>query len=99
MGGATEVPIHYQKAKPVVCRVILQTDTEIEPGTERLVGGRLEIEFERNSGSPGIVEGLKTMRKNKEFCVGRSLVVPKNGDTPYVLLALLTNQSRGQLVT
>ena len=40
MVGATEVPIHYQKVKPVVCRVILQADTEIEPGTERIVGGR-----------------------------------------------------------
>ena len=40
------------------------------------------IGLERNSGSPRIVEGLKTLRKNKEFCVGRSLLVPKNGDTP-----------------
>ena len=79
---ATEVPIHYQKVKPVACRVILQADTEIEPGTAQIVGGRLEIGFERNSGSPGIVDGLKTLRKNKEFCVGRSLVVRKNGDTP-----------------
>ena len=31
---------------------------------------------------PGIIEGMKTVRKNKEVCVGRSLVVPKNGDTP-----------------
>ena len=82
MVGATEVPIRYQKVKPVVCRVILQSDTEIEPGTEQIVGGRLEIGFERNSGSPGIIEGMKTVRKNKEVCVGHSLVVPKNGDTP-----------------
>ena len=81
MVGATAVPIHYQKVKPVVCRVILHTDTEIEPGTDRIVGGRLEIGFERNSGNPGRVEDLKTLRKNKEFSVGRSLVVPKNGDT------------------
>ena len=82
MVGATEVPIRYQKVKPVACRVILQSDTEIEPGTEQIVGGRLEIGFERNSGSPGIIEGMKTVRKNKEVCVGRSLVVPKNRDTP-----------------
>ena len=62
--------------------MILQADTEIEPRTERIVGGRLEIGFKRNSGSTGIVEGLKTLRKNKEFCVGRSLVVPKNRDIP-----------------
>ena len=62
--------------------MILQADTEIEPGTAQIVGGRLEIGFERNSGSPGIVDGLKTLRKNKEFCVGRCLVVRKNGDTP-----------------
>ena len=76
--GSTEVPIRYQKVKPVVCRVVLQSDTEIEPGTERIIGGRLESGFERNSGSLGIIEGMKTVRKNKEICVGRSLVVPKD---------------------
>ena len=82
MVGATEVPIWYQKVKPVVCWVILQSDTDIEPGTEQIVGGRQEIRFERNSGSLGIIAGMKTVRKNKEVCVGCSLVVPKNGDTP-----------------
>ena len=82
MVGATEVPTLYQKVKPVVCRVILQADTEIKPGTERIVGGRLETGFERNSGSPRIIEGMKLVQKNKEVCVERSLLVPKNGDTP-----------------
>ena len=82
IAGSTEVPIRYQKVKPVVCRVVLESDTEIEPGTERIIGGRLESGFERNSGSPGVIEGMRTMRKNKEICFGHFLVVPKNGDAP-----------------
>ena len=82
IAGSTEVPIRYQKVKPVVCRVVLESDTEIEPGTERIIGGRLESGFERNSGIPGVIEGMRTMRKNKEICFGHFLVVPKNGDAP-----------------
>ena len=63
MVGSTQVPIRYQKVKPVVCRVFLQSDTEIEPGTERIIGGRLESGIKRNSGSPGIIEGMTTVRK------------------------------------
>ena len=90
MAGSTEVPICYQKVKPVVCRVVLQSDNEIELGTERIIGGRLESRFERNSGSPGVIEGMRTVRKNKEICVGHSLVVPKDGDAP-VRVANLTD--------
>ena len=82
IAGSTEVPNSYQKVKPIVCRVVLQSDTEIEPGTERIIGGRLESGFERNSGSPGVIEGMRTVRKNKEICVGHFLVVPKDGDAP-----------------
>ena len=63
-------------------RVLLQSDTEIEPGTERIIGGRLESGFERNSESPGVIEGMRTVQKNKEICVGHFLVVPKDGDAP-----------------
>ena len=65
MAGSTEVPTHYQKVKPVVCRVVLQSDTEIETGTERIIGGRLESGFERNSGSTGVIEGMRTVRKKQ----------------------------------
>ena len=65
MAGSTEVPIRYQKVKLVVCRVVLQSDTEIEPGTERIIGGRLESGFERNSGSPGVIEGMRMVRKRQ----------------------------------
>ena len=82
MASSTEVPIHYQKVKPVVCRVVLQSDTEIEPGTEQIIGGWLESRFERNSRSPGVIEGMRMVRKNKEICVGHYLVVPKDGDAP-----------------
>ena len=61
IAGSTEVSIRYQKVKPIVRRVVLQSDTEIEPGTERIIGGRLESGFERNSGSPGIIEGMRTV--------------------------------------
>ena len=50
MAGSTEVPIHYQKVKPVVCRVVLQSDTEIELGTEQIIGEQLESRFERRAG-------------------------------------------------
>ena len=70
--GTTEGPVRYQRVKPVACRVVLRVHTDIEP--ERLKNG-----FERNSESPGIIEGLKAVRKNKEISVGRSLVVPKRG--------------------
>ena len=82
MAGSTEVPIRYQKVKPVVGRVVLQSDTEIEPGTERIIGGRLESGFKRDSGSPGVIERMGTVQNNKEICVGHSLVIPKDGDTP-----------------
>ena len=42
----------------------------------------MESGFERNSGSPGVIEGMRTVRKNKEIWVGHSLVVPKDGDAP-----------------
>lgn len=82
MAGSTEVPIPYQKVKPVVCRVVLQSDTEIELGTEQIFGGQLESGFERNCGSPGVTHGLKTVQKNEEVCAGNALVVPRNGDAP-----------------
>ena len=42
----------------------------------------MEGGFERNSGIPGVIEGMRTVRKNKEICVGLFLVVPKDGDAP-----------------
>ena len=80
IAGSTEVPIRYKKVKPVVCRVVLQSDTEIEPGTARIIGGWLENGFDRNYWSPGIIEGMKMVGKNKEICVRHSLVVTKDGD-------------------
>ena len=77
--GGAEVPIHYRKEKPSVCRVLLTATAEIEPGTERVLGARLEHGFERNSGSPGIVEGVPASAGGK-IGVARSLVVPKGTD-------------------
>ena len=77
MAGSTEVPIRYQKVKPVVCRVVLQSDTEMEPGTERIIGGRLESGFERNSGSQGVIEGMRRVQKKRRSVSGIPLLFPR----------------------
>ena len=77
--GGAEVPIHYWKEKPSVCRVLLTDTAEMEPGTERVLGARLEHGFKQNSGSPGIVEGVPASVGGK-IGVARSLVVPKGTD-------------------
>ena len=53
MASSTEVPIRYQKVKPIVCKMVLQSDTEIELGTERIIAGRLESGFEKKFWEPG----------------------------------------------
>ncbi|KAL9970389.1 hypothetical protein ACROYT_G022754 [Oculina patagonica] len=80
--GNIEIPIRYCKVKPSVCRIFLCADVEVEPGTEQVIGARLEEGYEQNFGSPGILEGSKELRRDSEICIARSLVVPKAGQTP-----------------
>ena len=54
-------------------------DAELEPGTEQVIGVRLEGGYEQNSGSPGILEGSKELRGTSEIGTARFLVVPKAG--------------------
>lgn len=56
MVGDFEIPIRYCKVTPSVCRIFLCADVEVEPGTEQLIGARLEEGYEQNFGSPGILE-------------------------------------------
>lgn len=52
----SEVPIHYQKQTPTVCRITIQSTTTVLPGTEVAAEGKLVSGYERNYGSPGIIE-------------------------------------------
>ena len=47
-----------------------------------MIRARLEGVCEQNSGSPGILEGLKELLGTSEIGIARSLVVPKAGQTP-----------------
>lgn len=87
----SEVPIHYEKQAPSVCRITLHSATTIPPGTEVLTEGHLPPGYEKNYGSPGIIEEAKSMRKNKEICLARAMVVPRNG-TALIRLANFTDK-------
>ena len=79
-----EVPIFYQGKAPSVCHIVVEEEIELKPGTEVIVCGKLEPGFERNYGTPGILEGLRKNTAEKlgsTFCVARSLTVPKEGNT------------------
>ena len=77
--GDAEIPIRYCKVTPSVCRLYLCAEVEVEPGTEQVLGARLEEGYEQNTGSPGILEGSKELKGKSEICIARSLVVPRAG--------------------
>jgi len=52
-----EIPIHYQKSPPCVCRLIMVGKIRLDPETQIVTEARLEAGYERNVGSPGITEG------------------------------------------
>ncbi|KXJ08121.1 hypothetical protein AC249_AIPGENE24826 [Exaiptasia diaphana] len=88
----TRVPIRFQAGRPVVCRVYLDQDVELEPGTEQLLMGRLDGEWEMNEGSPGVVEGDTGDPSKLDVCVARTVVIPRGGST-VVRLANFLNET------
>ena len=38
----TEVPIHFQKCPPTLCRVVLWEKVQFDPGTEVVISAKLE---------------------------------------------------------
>ena len=87
-----DVPIRYVKKSPSVCRVFLNTNVKLEPGTELIVNARIEEGFDHNMGSPGILEQSKELRQGTEVCMARTMVVPRDGFIS-VCLANFTDRS------
>ena len=87
----SEVPIRYEKQPPTVCKITIQSTTTVPPGTEVTTEGKLVSGYERNYGSPGIIEEARGIRKKKSICVARTLVVPKDG-TALIRLANFTDR-------
>ena len=79
--GHTEIPIRYCKVTPSVCKIFLSDDIEVEPGTEQVIEAKLENGYDRNTGSPGILEESRELRRKSEINVARSLVIPRDGLT------------------
>ena len=53
----------------------------MEPGTEQVFEAKLENGYDRNTGTPGILEGPKELRGKSEIHKARSLVIPRDGLT------------------
>ena len=79
--GHTEIPIRYCKVTPSVCKIFLNDDIQVEPGTEQVIEAKLENGYDRNTGTPGILEESRELRGKSEINVARSLVVPRDGLT------------------
>ena len=80
-----ELPIFYQRKAPSICRVVVEEEVELKVGTEVVLCGKLEPGFERNDGTPGILEGSRKNTAEKlasRFCIARTLTIPKEGKTP-----------------
>ena len=77
----TEIPIGYCKVTPSVCRIFLSEDIQVEPGTEQVLEAKLENGYDRNTGTPGILEESKELRDKSEINIARSLVIPRDGLT------------------
>lgn len=61
--------------------IFLCAEVEVEPGTEHLLGARLEDGYEQNTGSPGILEASKELRGKSDVCIACSLVVQRAAQT------------------
>jgi len=106
MAKGEELPIFYPKKAPSVCRIALTEQVELQPGKEVVLCGKLEPGFERNNGTPGILEGLRKDTVEKfvdRFCVARTLTIPKEGKTAVRLanfsekaIALKPGKTEGQ---
>ena len=88
----SEIPIHYQRSSPSVCRLMLTEKIEIQPGTELSITAQLEKGFERNDGAPGMVEKVNNICLDNGPYLARTLVVPQKGKA-LVRLANFTDKS------
>ena len=88
----TEVPIHFQKCPPTLCRVVLWEKVQFDPGTEVVISAKLENGYERNNGTPGMVEDKRSLGTNAGICMAPSLTVPV-GDLMTVRLANFADKS------
>jgi len=79
--GDAEIPIRYCKVTPSVCRLSLCAEVEVEPGTEHVLGARLEDGYQQNTGSSGILEDSNELRGKSDICIARSLVDTRAGQT------------------
>ena len=75
----TEVPIHFLKSPPSLCRVFLREKLQCDPGTEIVTTVRLENGYEKNYGTPGVIEDKKKLDPSLGVCLARSLSVPRDG--------------------
>ena len=90
-----EIPISYQRKAPSICLVVVEEEVELKAGTEVVLCGKLEPSFERNDGTPGMLEGSRKNTVEKlasRFCIARTLTVPKEGKTP-VRMASFSEQT------
>ena len=77
-----EIPIHYQKSPPRVCRIVASQNITLAPRTELMTEGSLESGYNKNFGSPGITEAICGRRNALDgVLVARGLVVPRHGKT------------------
>ena len=79
IAGECEIPIHYQESQPSVCRVVLEEEVQIEPGMEVSVFVQLEKGYDKNNGSPGVVEQPGSNCLHSVPSLGKTLVVPREG--------------------
>ena len=75
----SEIPIHYQKSSPTVCRLVLAEKIEIDPGTEVSLMAEMERGYERNEGTPGMVERVAKLYADNGPYLARTLVIPRQG--------------------
>lgn len=79
--GHTEIPIRYCKVTPNVSRIFLREDIQVEPETEQVFEVKLENGYDRNTGTPGILEASKELREKSDITIALSLVIPRDGLT------------------
>ena len=78
---APEIPIRYCKVTHSVCPIFVCDDIKVQPGTEQVIEAKLENGFERNTGTPGILEDSRELTGKSEVNIAHSLVIPRDGLT------------------
>ena len=88
--GGEEIPIHHEKSPPVVCRIVTREKIIIPPGTQVMANSELENGYDKNFGSPGIIESVNNHANG--VLVARGLVLPTScGKAPICLANISEN--------